>query len=372
MRLPKQEFNILFFGPGIPPAGLPGRAYFEDGVLIMHSEGHWYTAPATDIQLKMGGFDGRQWMIVWHSPVGQFTAILRDDEAVKLFIAEAPEAVAKRLHVARKAHARRGMRFRMAMAVLVALIFLPVFALVWFWLNADRFSQWAVDQVSVEQEIELGKMALEQMRGTMRFLPNDSTADEVVEMIGVRVTAGSRYPYHFHVVQDPRVNAFALPGGPVVVFTGLLRAAESADEVAGVLAHEASHVERRHALRNMIHGLGLRAVMAVALGDYGGGIWGDMAGQLAELSYSRDLEREADLKGLELLRKAGLPADGMVSFFEKMAAQEDTEIPLLSTHPASEERLKALRAAAAAQGAYLRKSLDVDWTEVVKTLDASS
>lgn len=369
MRLPKPEFNILLFGPGMPASGVPGRAYFEDGVLVLHGAGYWYTAPSQDIHLKVGGFDGRQWVISWDSPVGVFTAILQGDEAVQAFIAEAPEPVAQRLHLARKTHARRGRGFRLVVAVAVALVFLPVFALVWFWLNADSFSKWAADQVSVEQEIRLGQMALEQMRGDMNFLPGGAPADGAVERIGVRLTAGSAYPFRFYVVRDSRVNAFALPGGPVVVYTGLLRAADSADEVAGALAHEASHVERRHALRNMIHALGLRAVMAVALGDYAGGIWGDMGARLAELSYGRDLEREADLDALATLRRTGLPAEGMARFFEKMAAREGAGIDFLSSHPAGEERLRALRAAMAAQGPYLQQSLDVDWDALKRTLD---
>jgi predicted Zn-dependent protease len=371
MRLPKPEFPVLLFGPEMPATGLRGRAHFENGVLVLHAQGHWYTAPSTDIRLKMGGFDGRQWLLEWQSPVGVFTAILRGDEAVRQFIAEAPAPVAQRLHAARKAYTKRGFRFRLAVAVMVALVCLLLCALVWFWLNGDVFSKWAADRVSLEQEVRLGEMALAQMRGGMQFLPEDAPAEEVVDRIGVRLTVGSPYPFHFYVVRDARVNAFALPGGKVVVFTGLLQAADSAEEVAGVLAHEVSHVERRHALRNLIHGLGLRAVMAVALGDYAGGVWGGMAGQLAELSYGRDLEREADLDGLAALRKAGLPAQGMVAFFEKMAAREAGDIDLLSSHPASKERLQALRAAMAKQGPYMQRPLDVDWNAIRKSLQAN-
>jgi len=369
MSLPIPEFKVLLFGPELPAEGLSALAHFEDGVLEVQGRGHWYTAPATSLDLRVGGFDGRQWLVTWDSPAGRFTAILQGEGAMHMFVGEAPKALATRLHLARRRHAGRGNRFRMALAFAVVLLFLPVFSVVWFWLNADRFSQWAADKISVEQEIRLGEMAFQQMRARLRLLPEHAVADQAVERIGIRLTAGSKYPYHFHVARDPAVNAFALPGGHVVVNSGLLKAADSADQVAGVLAHEASHVERRHALRNLIHALGLRAVMAVALGDFSGGVWGDMAGELAELSFSRELEEEADLEGLRLLRKAGLPAAGMAEFFGKMAASEGAGIELLSSHPASSERLETLRTAMARQGDYPHQSLDEDWAAVEASLD---
>lgn len=372
MRLPKPEFKVLLFGPDLPTTGLSGAALFKNGVLVLHGYGHWYTVPPKDIQLRVGGFDGRQWMIAWESPIGLFTAILTDEAAVELFIAQAPEAVAKRLHLTHKAHTRTGRRFQMTMLLGVALLFLPLFSLVWFWLNAASFSQWAAKQVSVEQEIKLGEMAFQQIGAKLKLLPEGALLDEVVERIGVRLTAGSIYPFHFHVAVGPQVNAFALPGGHVVVFTGLLKAADTADEVAGVLAHEASHVEKRHALRNLIHGLGLRAVMAVALGNLSGGIWSDMASELAELSYSRDMESEADLEGLQYLRKSGLSAEGLASFFEKMADQEEADIELLSSHPVSDKRLAALREAMAKQGPYIHQPLDMDWDKVKASIDVGS
>jgi Zn-dependent protease with chaperone function len=356
----------------MPASGVPGHAYFESVVLVLHGQGHWYTAPSGDIQLRLGGFDGRQWMIVWESPIGLFTAILTDEAAVKQFIAQAPEAVAKRLRLVHKIHARTGRRFSLAMFLGVALLFLPLFSLVWFWLNAASFSQWAANQVSVEREIRLGEMAFQQMATKLKLLPEGAPLDDVVDRIGVRLTAGSAYPFHFHVVQGPEVNAFALPGGHVVVFTGLLKAADTADEVAGVLAHEASHVEKRHVLRNLIHGLGLRAVVAVALGDLSGGVWDDMVSELVELSYSRDMELEADLEGLRLLRKSGLSAEGLASFFEKLADQEEPDIELLSSHPVSDQRLSALRKAMVEQGPYLNQPLDVDWDKVKAAIDSGS
>ncbi len=361
MSLPIPEFKVLLFGPALPAEGLRAMARIEDGIMVVRRRSHWYSVPTTDLDLKTGGFDGRQWLVTWSDQTGTYTAILQGEDSMHMFVRQAPEDMAKRLHLARKRYLGTGRRFQALMVIVAIIIGLPLFALGWFWMNADSFSQWAADKVSLEHEIQLGNMAYKQMEPRLNLLPEDALADDVVERIGVRLTAGSHYPYHFHVVRDPAVNAFALPGGHVVVNTGLLEAAESADEVAGVLAHEASHVEYRHTLRNLIHNLGLRAVMAVALGDFAGGTWGGMADQLATLSYSRDLEREADLEGLKFLRKAGLPAEGMARFFEKMAAQDGATVELLSSHPASKERLEALRQAMQQQKPYLHRSLDVDW-----------
>jgi predicted Zn-dependent protease len=170
------------------------------------------------------------------------------------------------------------------------------------------------------------------------------------------------------VAIDPRLNAFAVPGGHVVVYTGLLLAADSAEEVAGVLAHEVQHVEMRHALKNLLHNLGWRALLALALGDFSGGVWTGMAEHLGQLGYSRDLEHQADLGGLAALRRAGIAPEGIASFFAKLSRQGGGQIDLLSTHPASSARMQALQRAMAAQGAYTASPLPYDWRALQASL----
>ncbi len=369
MSIPTPEFRVLLHSPDLPPPGIKARAHFEEGILVVQGKGHWYTVPLGHISLKVGGFDGRQWMIVWTTPHGPASAMLQGDEAMDAFIELAPSEIAGELRRAHAHHSRTGMKFRIALALAALVLLLPVLALGVFWINGDRISQWAVDHISLEQEKQLGELAYAQMRPGLKVIDQGPVHDNV-EQIGVRLTAGSAFRFSFTVVDDPQVNAFALPGGHVVVFTGLLKAADSAEEVAGVLAHEASHVLQRHSLRNMIHALGWRAVLAVALGDLSGGIWGDMAQELGGLGYSRDLEREADLEGLKLLRQAGIPADGMARFFAKMAQQQGEGLVFLSSHPASDERLDALRAAIQQQGPYVSQSLGIDWNQIRQGLPA--
>ncbi|HNA28836.1 MAG TPA: M48 family metallopeptidase [Thiobacillaceae bacterium] len=365
MNVPIPEFKVLLYGPGHPPAGARARARFEGDNLAIRSKDQVYLIKPGQLGLKTGGYDGRQWLLTWDSPEGALTAMLQGEEAVDAFIGLAPPAMADILERARQALGRGAWRFRLGMVLLMLILGLPLLGLGAFWLGADRLSIWATEQVSSEHEKALGDMAFSQMAKSMRLIESGA-AHDAVETMGVRLVGGSmRFPFQFHLAEDDQINAFALPGGHVVVFTGLLRSLGDADELAGVLAHEISHVRARHALRGMIRSLGWRATLAVALGQYGGGIWGDMASQLGDLGYSRELEREADHDALLLLRRAGLPAEGMARFFERLAKSEKASPALLSSHPASAERLRAIRDEMGALGPYSSRSLDLDWAAVL-------
>ena len=362
MGIPTPEFKILLYGPGLPPGGLRARARFEGDHLTAFAHDVMLTVPAQQITLKAGGYDGRQWLIVWVAKEGTYSAMLQGEAALEAFIELAPTEIHRQLHRAQRRQTPAGRRFRLGLALL-ALLLLPLLALWLFWSNADRLSQWAVSHVSLEQERRLGELAYAQMLPSLKPLQH-CQATRAVEIIGKRLTAESSYRYQFHVVEDPQINAYALPGGHIVVNTGLLRAADDAGEVAGVLAHEISHVEQRHTLRNLVHALGWRALLGVALGNFSDGLWGGMAARLGNLSYSRELESEADREGLKILRRAGVTTAGMETFFKKMAARKDNVPALLSSHPAGAERLAALRAAIAEQPGGRIRPFAIDWEEV--------
>lgn len=142
------------------------------------------------------------------------------------------------------------------------------------------------------------------------------------------------------VVDVKLPNAVAIPGDHIVVTSGLIELADSPDMVAGVLAHEVAHLELRHPTQGVISNLGVAATVSIILGGSGAG---DIAYLAAVLSYSRDMETEADFRGIELLRAAGLKADGLAAFFKTMAKEEEKEgenmMPdWLSTHPGLDDR----------------------------------
>ena len=152
------------------------------------------------------------------------------------------------------------------------------------------------------------------------------------------------------VARDEMVNAFAAPGGAVVVTTGLLRALRSPDELAAVLAHEAGHVRRRHALRGLLRQASLQVLLGLVAGDASALSSGlQVAGALGGLSYSREHEREADLDALGSLARASLPPRALAGALESIrgASPGGPELGFLSTHPSTPDRLERIERARA-------------------------
>ncbi|NVJ92187.1 MAG: M48 family metallopeptidase [Methylocystaceae bacterium] len=145
-----------------------------------------------------------------------------------------------------------------------------------------------------------------------------------------------------HVVDHKMVNAFATPGNNVILLRGLIDKASNAEEVIGVLAHELGHVERRHPMQGAIRSAGVTLLLSL----FSGGNIGDVAALLAETSYSRDNEREADLYALEVMRREQIRTEGLAGFFTKLDKENhayESVLRLISTHPMSAERADLLR-----------------------------
>jgi Zn-dependent protease with chaperone function len=373
--VPKQDtaswydFKVLMFGPRMSASGTRARINFKDDVLEVNGPGIWITVLVDQVTLRPGGYDGRQWMLTWVSEEGTLSALLTGESDLRMMASLAPASIARQIEAGLKTDRSRHWRFRLLAGLIVAGVLLPCLLVLLFWINSERFAGWVAAHVGVREETRLGELAFAQLRPSLRLVEGGPALGAVRE-IGERLTVGSRYRYHWYLADSPEVNAFALPGGYVVVYTGLLRAADSAGELAGVLAHEAQHVELRHSLKNLIHDLGWRAVLAAALGDYSGGVWADMAHRLGTLKYGRDLEREADRLGMEALVRAGIDPQGMATFFARLAAREGASIALLSTHPASEERMRTLRQASTQHGRYAYRPLPYDWRVIRARLPA--
>ena len=207
-----------------------------------------------------------------------------------------------------------------------------------------------VNFYSLEKEQALGRELASQVEMESKLL-KDPVITEYVNRVGQNLARNSdaKVPFTIKVIDSDEVNAFALPGGFFFVNTGLIEAADSESELAGVMAHEIAHVAARHATRNMTKGQiwNLASIPLIFVGGPVGLAVQEAAGlavPMSFLKFTRDAEREADLLGMEYQYAAGYDPESFVAFFEKLKAEEKHKKNFIAkafdTHPMTEDRVK--------------------------------
>jgi beta-barrel assembly-enhancing protease len=207
---------------------------------------------------------------------------------------------------------------------------------------------------SKDQDVQLGKENAEQVRKQTTVIKDPVLSDYVTRvgkrLVSAREAQESGFPFTFEVVADPSINAFALPGGPMFINTGLLRAVDNEAQLAGVMGHEMSHVILRHGTNQASKSKLIE--LPALLGSQMAG--GSMAGQLAQigiglgagsvlLKFSRTAESQADLMGSHLMAESGYNPIEMARFFNKLNAEGGQRAPqFLSDHPNPANRQKAI------------------------------
>jgi len=208
------------------------------------------------------------------------------------------------------------------------------------------------------QDVKLGRQAAAEVREQLPLLHESATA-ALVERIGSRLVSQipgefrqPAFRYSFQVVNLREINAFALPGGPMFLNRGMIEAARSDAEVAGVMAHELSHVILRHGTLQASKGqkFQLGAIAGQVLGAIVGGTKGQVIAQGSQiglgtyfLKYGREYEREADLLGAQIMARAGYDPRQMANMFRTIQQQGGSRGPeWLSSHPDPGNRYAAI------------------------------
>jgi len=336
--------TALIFGPGLPPGGTQGTLMIEiTGVQIAVGDRR-QRAPVSQVTLREVGFETPGLEVAWRDSDGVWAAHVLDPADARRILTESPLSGTPHATALTAQQRKTGVRRSVGRVALALLLALPVVLLILFLLSASTIADWLADRVPVQHEIGLGRMTFDSMRVGLT-LKDEGPAYEAARSMVARLTPDSRFQYDVHMAQDDTPNAFALPGGIIVVHTGLIAATKSAEELAGVLAHEVQHVERRHSLRRIIKDMGLRGLWVFVTGDLGSSVAGQAALELTSLRFSRDDEREADERGFDALVRAGIDPAGMPAFFNTLGQITGGAGPaFLSTHPPSEDRDQALRA----------------------------
>jgi len=206
--------------------------------------------------------------------------------------------------------------------------------------------------VSLDDEWQLGNQLAAQVESQVQ-LNNDPRLNAYVRDVGERIHARTplaNRPFTYKVINDPSVNAFAIPGGHVYVNTGLIQQAEKADMLAGVLAHETSHVVARHAIKQIEQQQEIAAIGGILLGQNPSQVQTIIANILAGgamARFSREDEKEADDLGVGYMSAAGFDPHGMLEMFQKLLSLESSQpnavAKFLSDHPTTQSRINDIQ-----------------------------
>lgn len=202
---------------------------------------------------------------------------------------------------------------------------------------ADRLAS----SVPMEWEMELAaKMKPELIKPALI----DTGKSELLDSFFSTMNVKTEYGIQLYVLKDSIVNAFAIPGGTIVVYQGLLDRVESYESLAGLLGHEFTHIAKRHSLKSMLRSVSSYILLAMVFGDLTGisGVLLENANSIQNLNYSRTFEREADAEAVRILEERRISLDGMLHLFEVFLKEgsQGIKIPeFLSTHPVTDDRI---------------------------------
>lgn len=206
--------------------------------------------------------------------------------------------------------------------------------------------------IPIDREIAFGRTVVTQMQqqlewmgGAETLVCDDPAGLAALDVMLNRLTAtrDMSYAIDLQVFDHPMVNAFAAPGGQVVILQGLIDESHSPEELAGVLAHELAHVESRDATRLALRAAGSAGLLSMLVGDFtGGALFAGLGEQLLSAHYTRDAEAAADMFALEMMEAAQIDATGFADFFETLAEHEGHDghgLPeYFSSHPVTSDR----------------------------------
>ncbi|MFN7736304.1 MAG: M48 family metallopeptidase [Pirellula sp.] len=329
-----------------------------------------WVIPLSECQVDLGGASGR--MVFCRNKERDLTIFCEERGFAAMLGDRSGGRLSEQLHIVKKRQAGENHRFRFWLAVGAAATLL--FGVIGYFsvLAAARL---AIAAVPISMDEKIGSMAMQTIEKEKK-LAADHPATKFVTEIVDRLKPHAAIPamnFKVIVIESSEVNAFALPGGQMVVYTGLLKKAETGEQVAGVLAHEMSHATLRHGLQRVSQSLGIVAAIQFLVGDAGGLLaLGSQAAQTSILtSYSRQSETEADLEGARMLHETGLDPESISAFFDKLK-KEDGDIPgvlvWVSSHPLHEQRIESIAKFKATLGKKEYRPLELDLETVKKSL----
>jgi predicted Zn-dependent protease len=223
-----------------------------------------------------------------------------------------------------------------------------IIALIFFgtWLVLAQInwrSIFKIKQVSDKTEQKLGELFWDFFKKSEREIKDISvihSIDSIVTQICVSNDI-NREKLTIHLLKKDEINAFALPNGHLIIYSGLILSCDNQDELAGVICHEIAHIELNHVMKKLVKEIGLSVLISITTGNNGTEFVKEAARVLSSAAFDRSLEKEADLKAVDYLINTRINPEQFANFLYKLSDTEHKEkqyLTWISTHPNSKER----------------------------------
>jgi len=347
----QKSYQALGTAPELSGGLQPGRMTVSGGIVRFEAGGGVVQWRLEEIRLSIGGHNNQQ-LFLTRADNPKATLSTQD---LSFLDEPAFQHSSLREQIARtRKQSKTIPRGLMGCGLFLLLLLIGLLIVI---VRRDKIVESLANKVPIEWEVQFGQQIYQSISTSEKILTNTAAYAAQIQAITnalIPVLGQTSLVFHFHVIENTNLNAFAVPGGHVFIFTGLLSAVKRPEQLAGVVAHEIAHVTRRHSMRNIISSAGLWVIISSLFGDAEGivALLADGSQFLLNRQFSRDFEREADDVGWGYLVTANVDPRGMIEFFETMQAEQDktaagrtaNKLAFLSTHPATDERMKRLRA----------------------------
>lgn len=252
--------------------------------------------------------------------------------------------------------------------VLIGLAIFIAITIGFYFLVLPKVAEYVADKIPIETEIDLGKQFYDSFVGDMEI---DKAKTKLLNDFAKKVDFETEYPLKFTVVKSEQVNAFALPGGNIVVFDAILKKIKTPEELVALLSHEVTHVKERHSLKGLARNLAGSLAVSVVIGDMNtiGNILVSQANNIYQLGFTRDMEKQADLEGLEIMYHNKLDPQGMIHLMERLHEEEkkygvDKMRDYLNSHPMTKERIAYITKESKGRKGEKNKELEEIWEKI--------
>ena len=343
------------------------------GVSAQTAKGESFSISFSEMTLELGG--QKDAMVFCRHNENDLTFYTEHPQFTAALMRSAPPMTANELRTLLAAQKKKRSTSRSfilgAVGILILAIFLVQQAL-------GPLLEKGIKSIPYDVDQKIGELAIENMDLGGEEL-NDPQLRKAMDTLFARLlNSTDDVKIDYTIIENSQANAFALPGGKVVVFSSLLRVADTPEQVAGVLAHEIAHVTERHGVERIAKSLGVVASIQLLLGDATGvlAIAKDLLTLATINSYSRDQEAEADEVGVLRLHEAKIDPSQLADFFQSLQEDSPKAVPAIeesfnwmSTHPNPSDRIEAINNQLSSFSKAEYAPLEVNWKEIQELLN---